>query len=392
MEQEGTQYQILDKIDVGGMAEIFRAKNLDNNEIMAIKRILPALGQQPEFVDMFVDEAVICMALEHKNIVRVHQLGMMDGDLFLAMEYVAGINLRDLLNYASANDFEIPVHEALLIAIRILDGLEYAHHKVDKNGEPLNIIHRDISPPNILLGYNGDVKITDFGLVKSKTQMTHTIPGLIKGKFSYLSPEAAYGESIDPRSDIYAVGIILWEMLTRRPLYSDPVEVKILDLVRRSIIPPIEPINPMVTHELELIILKGLARSREQRYQSAKEFADALREYYKKMGAPKSQLNKIVAMVKPPADDPILDEIDLNSSEATTVSQMIPIKEFEDALEKEIEEKEIKKTKKITKTTKTKKTTAKSKQADSNKPLYIAIAILAFVLIALMISFSAFGI
>lgn len=395
MEQEGTQYQIIDKIDVGGMAEIFRAENLSTGEILAIKRILPALGQQPEFVDMFVDEAVICMALKHENIVRVHQLGIMDGDLFLAMEYVAGINLRDLLNYASANAFEIEVHEAVLIAIKILDGLEYAHNCKDANGEPLHIVHRDVSPPNVLLGYNGDVKLTDFGLVKAKTQMTHTVPGLIKGKFSYLSPEAAYGEAIDPRSDLYAVGIILWEMLARQPLYTDPIEVRILDLVRRSIVPPLQPINPNVPEVLEKIIRKGLARTRDQRYQSAKDFADDLRAFYKSIGSPKSKLGKIIAKIKPPVEIEKKPE----KQKASTVSQMIPIKEFEEALAKEMAEKEntspvknkpVEACESVSKRTTTKPLVRE--EEGSNKPLYIAIAILAILVIGMLISFIALGI
>lgn len=302
MQQENTQFEILNRVDVGGMAEIFRAKNLSTGEIVAIKRILPQLIGQGDFINMFIDEAAICMLLHHPNIVRVDQIGLMDDALFLAMEYVDGTNLREILNFASQYNFKLPIHEAVRIAILILDGLEYAHHLCDNDGNHLNMIHRDVSPPNILLGYNGDVKLTDFGLVKSKAQISHTVPGLIKGKFSYLSPEAAYGESIDLRSDIYAVGIILWEMLTSRPLFSDPVEMKILDLVRKSIVPPIAPINPAVPPELESIVMKGLARNRKDRYASAAEFADALRSFLQSIGNPKSELGKIVSAIKPPVN------------------------------------------------------------------------------------------
>lgn len=342
---EGTQYQIIDRIDVGGMAEIFRARNLDDGQIVAIKRILPALGQQPEFVDMFVDEAAVCMSLEHRNIVRVYQLGMMGNDLFLSMEYVAGINLRDLLNFASKYDYQLPVSEAVLIAIQILDGLDYAHNHRDADGEPLNIIHRDVSPPNILLGYNGDVKITDFGLVKAKTQMTHTVPGLIKGKFSYLSPEAAYGESVDLRSDIYAVGIILWEMLTSRPLYTDPVEMKILDLVRRSIVPDIATYRPDVPPSLEAMVRKGLSRTRSERYQTARAFADDLRDFYNTLGRPKSTLGQIVTSIRPPKEN---DEVgkagaELSALGPTSVSALIPLPKLEAALKEGKAAKEKKK-------------------------------------------------
>ena len=299
MAQEATQFEILDRVDVGGMAEIFRARNLANGEIMAIKRILPSLVGQKNFVNMFIDEAAVSMHLRHPNIVRVDQIGLMDKALFLSMEFVDGVNLRDLLSYANRNEDPIPIHDAIHIAIEVLNALEYAHNSCDDKGQPLHMIHRDVSPPNILLGYNGDVKITDFGLVKSKSQVSRTVPGLIKGKFSYLSPEAAYGESIDLRSDIYAVGIILWEMLTSQPLFNDPVEMKILDLVRKSIVPSIRSINPSVPEELEKIVMKGLARNRADRYQTAGEFEIELRAFILKMDYPPANIGVLVSKVKP---------------------------------------------------------------------------------------------
>lgn len=353
MTTEGTQFEILNRVDVGGMAEIFRAKNLSTGEIMAIKRILPSLAGQANFVNMFIDEAAVCMALRHPNIVRVDQIGLMDDALFLSMEFVDGMNLRDLLNFANQYKFKLPIHEAVRIAALILDGLEYAHHVTGENGEPLNLIHRDISPPNILLGYNGDVKITDFGLVKSKSQLSKTVPGLIKGKFSYLSPEAAYGESIDHRSDLYAVGIILWEMLASRPLFNDPIETKILDLVRKSIVPPITSINDDVPDTLEKIINKGLARSRADRYQTAHEFAEDLRGFLKSMGDPESTLGDIVAKIKPPQvpdDEEETAEVPENATAADdevqphTRSELIPIealvKAADEAEREEDEQKE----------------------------------------------------
>lgn len=328
---EGTQFEILNRVDVGGMAEIFRAKNLENGQIMAIKRILPMFSEKEDFVNMFVDEASVCMALRHPNIVRVDQIGLMDEALFLSMEYVDGINLREVLSFANKYEYKMPVHEAVRIAILVLDALEYAHHLCNDKGEPLNLIHRDVSPPNILLGYNGDVKITDFGLVKTKSQLSRTVPGLIKGKFSYLSPEAAYGESLDLRSDIYAVGIILWEMLTSRPLFSDPVEIKILDLVRKSIVPPIAQYNPDVPDALENIIKKGLARTRQNRYQTAKAFADDLRQFLDSIGNPPSELGKIIASIKPQEhhddDGEINEEASASDDDVQphTLGELIPL-------------------------------------------------------------------
>lgn len=299
MHEKATQFEILNRVDVGGMAEIFRARNIETGEILAIKRILPSLVGQAEFVKMFIDEAGVCLSLKHPNIVRVDQIGMMDNSLFMSMEYVDGTNLREVLSFANQYNFILPIHEAVRIAICVLDGLQYAHVHTNEKGEALNLIHRDVSPPNILLGYNGEVKITDFGLVKSKSQISKTVPGLIKGKFSYLSPEAAYGESIDLRSDIYAVGIVLWEMLTSRPLFVDPVEMKILDLVRKSIVPSVRSINPLVPEALEAIVMKGLARDRAKRYQTAQAFADDLRGFLDSIGNPPSELGDIVSKIKP---------------------------------------------------------------------------------------------
>ena len=299
-EQEGTKFEILNRVDVGGMAEIFRARNLDTGEIMAIKRILPSHADQAGFVSMFVDEAAVCLALRHPNIVRVDQIGLMDEALFMSMEFVDGPNLREILSDANQKHYFLPIHESLRIAIGVLRGLSYAHNLRNDKGELLNLIHRDVSPPNIMVSYSGDVKLTDFGLVKSKSQISKTVPGLIKGKFSYLSPEAAYGESIDHRSDIYAVGIVLWEMLTSRPLFTDPVETRILDLVRKSIIPSVRKINPDVSPRLEAIVMKSLARDRSKRYQTADEFANDLIAYLESLGNPVSELGAIAGRVKPP--------------------------------------------------------------------------------------------
>lgn len=333
MTDKATQFEILNRVDVGGMAEIFRAKNLQTGEIMAIKRILPSLVGQAEFVKMFIDEAGVCLTLKHPNIVRVDQIGMMDNALFMSMEFVDGTNLREVLSFANQYQFTLPIHEAVRIAICVLDGLQYAHEHKNANGELLNLIHRDVSPPNILLGYNGDVKITDFGLVKSKSQISKTVPGLIKGKFSYLSPEAAYGESIDLRSDIYAVGIVLWEMLTSRPLFVDPVEMKILDLVRKSIVPSVRQFNAQVSAELEAILMKGLARDRARRYQTAKAFADDLRAFMASIGNPKSDLGAIVAQIKPKHAE-LAEPQKASSDEAQTAhgkSELVPL----DALRRE---------------------------------------------------------
>lgn len=331
-----TPIRILDKIDTGGMAEILKAEDTQTHDILAIKRILPQFEQNPRFVQMFIDEAKISLALNHPNIVHVYQLAKMDSSYTIVMEFVQGINLRELLQFCNEYQYRLPLAESLHIAMEILKGLEYAHQKCGDDGELLNIVHRDLSPPNILLSTKGEVKITDFGLAKAKSQITQTVPGLIKGKFSYLAPETAYGESLDKRADLYAVGIILWEMLSARPLFYDDIEANILDLVRKSQIPALQPYNPHVSPALEHIVQKSLQRQREGRYQSASEFYLALHNYCKTNNLVSTELPNIVQSLqateeqarklhKPQSAQTPRPPKTLTSNEPETLSTLIPI-------------------------------------------------------------------
>jgi eukaryotic-like serine/threonine-protein kinase len=273
------KYRIIDKIDSGGMAEIYRAEAeliQGMKRTVAIKRILPHLTQNEKFVAMFLDEARLSLYLNHANIVHVYDIGRSGDTYFIVMEYVQGVNLRSLS--ASVNlhkGFTIP--QALFITKEVCQGLGYAHDMGSpEDGKPLNIVHRDISPPNILLSLNGEVKLVDFGLAKAATQVEHTDPGIVKGKFSYLSPEAASGKEVDWRSDIFACGIILFELLTGRRLFVGETDFQTVELVRQARIPSIRALNSEVPDELEAVVLKALALRPEDRFQHAYELQDAL--------------------------------------------------------------------------------------------------------------------
>lgn len=277
-QQHSQRYEVLDRLDAGGMAEVFRGKAISLGGLekaVAIKRVLPSLAGNEKFVKMFIDEARLSLRLSHANIVSVFDIARSGSTYFIVMEFVDGTNLRRILERDSA----LPVDLAVLIAAEVCKGLAYAHERTDSEGRPLGVVHRDVSPPNILLSRKGEVKLTDFGLAKAKSQIETTDPGVVKGKFSYLSPEAARGEEVDPRADIFATGIVLWEMLAGRRLFLGETDQDTLRIVRRAEVPALAAINPAVPPALEDIVRKALARDAEQRYQSARDFAQALTRF-----------------------------------------------------------------------------------------------------------------
>ena len=279
----GDRYTITERLDHGGMAEVFLgvAESLQGfKKNVAIKRILPSLTRNQKFVAMFLDEAKLSLFLQHANIVQVFDIGQSDNSYFLVMEYVNGCNLRALLDRLQDRGQRIRVAEAIYLMLEACKALSYAHTcENPETGEPLHIVHRDVSPPNILISKNGEVKLVDFGLAKANSQIESTDPGVVKGKFSYLSPEAASGLDIDQRADVFAAGIILWEMLTNRRLFLGESDYQTVELVRQARIPSIAAINPEIEHELEGIIRKSLEREPDRRYQTAADLGDALAQY-----------------------------------------------------------------------------------------------------------------
>jgi serine/threonine protein kinase len=277
------RYRITERVAAGGMAEVFRgvAESMRGfKKNVAIKRILPSLTKNKKFVAMFLDEARLSLSLQHANIVQVFEIGHSDDTYFIVMEYVDGVDLKGIFDWRRRINKRVPVAHSLYVIMEICKGLSYAHElRNQDNDAPLNIVHRDVSPPNVLLSKQGEVKVVDFGLAKATTQVEVTDPGVVKGKMSYLSPEAARGEEVDHRADIFAVGILLYEMLTGKRLFYGETDYQTVELVRNAKIPPLRPQNPQVELELEDIVRKALARRKEDRFQSATDLQDALAQY-----------------------------------------------------------------------------------------------------------------
>lgn len=287
---ENQRYKVTDRLDAGGMAEVFRGVaestvgNLKRN--VAIKRILPNLTKNKKFVTMFLDEAKLALHLQHANIVQVYDVGSSPGGsatepaYFLVMEFIDGANLKVILESMKAQGARLPASQTLFILMEVCKALAYAHDLNDpETGKPLGIVHRDISPPNILVSKRGEVKLADFGLAKAASQLENTDPGVVKGKFSYLSPEAARGEEVDHRADIFAVGILLYEMLTGKRLFDGETDYATVLLVRKAEVPSISAQNPEVAPELEQIVRKALALDPGQRFQRADDLGDAVAQY-----------------------------------------------------------------------------------------------------------------
>jgi eukaryotic-like serine/threonine-protein kinase len=278
------RYTITERLDHGGMAEVFRgvAESMEGfKKSVAIKRILPNLTKNQKFVSMFLDEARLSLFLQHANIVQVFDISRTpDNAYFLVMEYVDGCNLKALIERQKQKGRRIEVAHSIYLMIECCKALHYAHSlEHPETNEPLGIVHRDISPPNILLSKNGEVKLVDFGLAKANSQIESTDPGVVKGKFSYLSPEAASGLEVDHRADTFAVGIILWELFTGRRLFYGDTDYQTVELVRQAKVPSIAALNPEIEPELEQIVRKSLAKDPDDRYQSANDMSEALSQF-----------------------------------------------------------------------------------------------------------------
>lgn len=275
------KFLLLERIGRGGMAEVFRAKTYGPAGFVkecAIKKILASLLDDEQFVHMFVDEAKVTAFLTHANIVQVLELGDIDGHLFISMEYISGKDLLDVLARSARRGLRIPQEVVISIAIEMLRGLAFAHQAVDDKGRPLRIVHRDVSPSNILVSYDGRVKVGDFGIAKSGVQTSHTEIGTQKGKTGYMSPEQVTGSSIDARSDLFAATVIVYEMLTMTRLFKAPNDLDVMLKIRDS---DVEEDLSRASHlapELAGVLRKGLAKEPEDRFQSADEFLRALED------------------------------------------------------------------------------------------------------------------
>lgn len=271
------RYLLLDRLAVGGMAEVYVAveRGDPSGRLFALKRILPTLAEDEEFVSMFLDEARIVVRLNHPGIVAMHDLGKHGDAYYIANEYVPGQDLRALLERCRGEGERLPVPLVAYVGWRVADALDYAHRRRDARGRELHVVHRDVSPANVLVGFDGSVRVIDFGIAQAafRTRREETV---LRGKFGYMSPEAARGEPVDRRSDVFALGVVLHEALTGERLFTGPNELAVLDHVRNGEIPPPSQRNPAVPAGLDVVVLRALARDVGERWAWAGELRDAL--------------------------------------------------------------------------------------------------------------------
>lgn len=280
------KYRLDKRIATGGMAEIFLAHRHDAPlEPLVIKRILPHLVKSGEFVSMFLDEARIAARLKHENIVEIHDVGQIDGAYYIAMEYVHGEDIRRIYNRAYKLQRSLPLSHSIRVIADAAEGLGHAHKLADDfSGKPMGVVHRDVSPQNILVTYDGNVKVVDFGIAKAVNKVAQTRAGVLKGKYSYMSPEQALGDPIDHKTDIFALGIILYETTTGTRLFKRHNELATLQaIIKCEFVPPSEAL-PGYPGDLEAILSKALAKRPEDRYQDARELSKALYRFLEDSG------------------------------------------------------------------------------------------------------------
>ncbi|HVZ72853.1 MAG TPA: serine/threonine-protein kinase, partial [Polyangia bacterium] len=269
------------------MAEVFKAKTFGVEgfeRLLAVKRILPNIAEDEEFIAMFIDEAKIAVQLQHANIAQIFDLGKVEDSYFIALEHVHGKDLRSIFDRMRGKREVMPIAQACWITMQVCEGLDYAHNKRDAQGRELHLVHRDISPQNVLIGYEGEVKLIDFGIAKAAGKASKTQAGILKGKFGYMSPEQVRGLPIDRRSDIFSVGIVMYELLTNERLFVGESDFSTLEKVRNVEILPPSSYNKQIPEALERIVLKALAKDPEDRYQNAIDLHDDLQAFLHKTG------------------------------------------------------------------------------------------------------------
>jgi len=305
-------YWLFRRLKSGGMAEVYEARSQGSTghvRTVAIKRIQLPLTESEEFVNMFMDEAKITVLLDHPNIVQVQEFGQVGHQYYIAMEYVHGRDFDSVLQHTSGSGARIPISTAIYVVQQILEGLDYAHSKQDARGRSFGIVHRDVSPANILCGFDGLVKLTDFGIAKAAVKVSLTRPGIILGKLSYMSPEQIQATRIDHRSDIYAAGVVLWEALTGRSLFRGDNDAVTIRNVLRAEVPPLRSLRPDAPAALSDLVQQALSREPARRPHRASEMSAELQKVYAQLGATKPQNDFIVFMAAlfegAPAGEPI---------------------------------------------------------------------------------------
>ena len=287
--EEYGNYFLLEKIAIGGMAELFKAQQRGVQgfqKIVAIKRILPHFSDNEDFVTMFIDEAKLAAQLTHPNIVQIFDLGKAGSSYYIAMEYVNGRDLRTLLRKVREYKLPFPEQVAAFVVMKVAAALDYAHRKRGFDDQELKLVHRDISPQNVILSTEGSVKLVDFGIAKAASKASHTVAGALKGKLLYMSPEQATGQPLDNRSDLYSLGLVLFELLTGERCFQADSELGVLEKVRLGRISDLTSLNPTVSREMQAIVARALQKGVDHRYPSARFMERDLRDYLQRQGNP----------------------------------------------------------------------------------------------------------
>lgn len=276
------KYELLERIALGGMAEVYRARQegpAGFEKELVVKRILPQHARDEQFIEMFLDEARLAVRLAHPNIVQIFELGYEDGSYFIAMEYIRGVSLGDLMDRAAVLGVKLPYHYVARIMASVCAGLDYAHAFTDVDGKAIGLVHRDVSPDNVLISYNGAVKMIDFGVAKAATNETKTNSGVVKGKFCYMSPEQIQGHPLDGRSDIFSVGILLYEACVGTRPFSESSGLGTVSAIMTQEPPLPRERAPDMPLELQAVILRALVKDREQRYPQCRQMQRELEHF-----------------------------------------------------------------------------------------------------------------
>lgn len=287
------KYRLLGMMNAGGMAELYLAQASSRegfSKVVALKRILPHLSESDGFVQMFLDEARLASRLDHPNIARIYELGELDAHYYMTMEYLPGEDLARVFKAAQKNGHRVPQAIAAAIVQDAAHGLHFAHELTDSEGRSLHLVHRDVTPSNVIVTYHGAVKLVDFGIAKARTNTHQTVAGTIRGKLAYLSPEQLKGEAPDRRSDVFSLGIVLWELLAGERLFVRSNDAATLRAVSVGEIPELSTIRPDVAPELVEVVKRALARDPAERYQTAGEMYDDIERYFANQPRPSPKI------------------------------------------------------------------------------------------------------
>ncbi len=325
MPQAIGRFQLIEKIAVGGMGEVWLAKPMGEDRLVVVKRLLEHLKDDHDLVSLFLDEARIAIGLVHPNIAQIYELGEDKGDYFLVMEFVHGRPFSEVLSTSVKEKDGMPVALMCRVLADAAHALDFAHTAKAPNGSPLNLIHRDVSPQNVLIAYDGSVKLIDFGVAKASTKVNRTATGIIRGKHAYMSPEQAYGKPLDARSDVFGLGIVLWEALCNERLFRRRSPIETLKAVVGAPIEAPSKKDKRVPKALDAIVLKALAREKDARFSGAGEFAQALEQFlvHKRLPASTAHLGAFMVDLFP--KDAKRDYADLGPEYDVTAAEIRPI-------------------------------------------------------------------